>query len=106
MSFRLGDFNGGGTADILWRHNTGTTAIWLMNGTQVVAGPVIGNVPVDWHIAGIGDFNADGSADIVWRHNNGSVAIWLMNGTQVVASPVIGQRPRGLEYRRDWRFQR
>ena len=41
----VGDFNADGKADIVWRHNSGSVAIWLMNGTQVVTGPVIANVP-------------------------------------------------------------
>ena len=31
------------------------TAIWLMNGTQVLTSPVIASVAVEWHIVGIGD---------------------------------------------------
>ena len=31
----VGDFNGDGKADILWRHTSGRVDIWLMNGTSI-----------------------------------------------------------------------
>src|SRR5262249_13147796 len=33
-----GDLNDDMTSDIVWRHSSGTLAIWLMNGTQVIGG--------------------------------------------------------------------
>jgi hypothetical protein len=46
------DFNGDGAADILWRHDDGTVAAWLMNGAQVTSTPNYGAIPNDWHIIG------------------------------------------------------
>ena len=46
----VGDFNGDGKADILWRHSSGLVSIWLMNGTSISG---IGNpasVGSDWTI--------------------------------------------------------
>jgi WD40 repeat protein len=88
----IGDFNGDGKDDILWRNNDGTVATWQMNGLQVattaiVAGPAV--APTDWHVQGVGDFNGDGKDDILLRHNDGTVGIWLMNGPQIAASAVI-----------------
>ena len=31
-----------------------------MNGTQIISSTVIGNVPINWSVAGTGDFNGDG----------------------------------------------
>jgi hypothetical protein len=87
------DFNGDGSADILWRHyGAGVNVIWLMNGTTVAKNDVF--LPtvsdVKWQIAGIGDFNKDGSVDILWRHyGTGANVIWLMNGTTVVKNDVF-----------------
>ena len=65
----IGDFNGDGKADILWRHSDGMPAIWLMNGTSVSSNASIGAVPMPTgRIVGTGDFNGDGKADILWRH--------------------------------------
>jgi hypothetical protein len=34
---QIGDFNGNGTSDILWRNSTGALVEWTMNGAQVTA---------------------------------------------------------------------
>ena len=41
----VGDFNGDGKADILWRNTDGSVAIWLMNGLTQVSGAGLGVVP-------------------------------------------------------------
>ena len=87
------DFNGDGKSDIAWRNTNGDLAIWLMNGTQVLSGPDLGNVPTSWTLVGQRDFNDDGKADLLWRNTNGDVAIWFMNGTQVVSTPGLGNVP-------------
>ena len=68
------DFNGDGSADLLWRDAGGNTAIWLMNGGTVSASLSVSNVPTNWAIVGTGDFNSDGKADILWRDNR--AAMW------------------------------
>jgi hypothetical protein len=89
-TLRSGDFNGDTKADILWRHSSGDVAIWLMNGTSVVSSAVVGNVSLDWTIAGVGDFNGDGKTDLLWRHTSGLLAVWLMNGTTIVGTGMLG----------------
>jgi hypothetical protein len=45
----LGDFNGDGKTDILWRHTvTGALYAWLMNGTQYVGQAYLGTVGTQW----------------------------------------------------------
>jgi hypothetical protein len=89
----LGDFNGDGRADILWRHTSGTVVMWLLNGTNVIGAGVPGDVSTQWTIVDVGDFNGDGKADILWRHASGSVAVWLLNGTSVIGSGIVGSAP-------------
>src|SRR5205085_1360931 len=84
-SGRSGDFNGDGTADILWRHTSGAVYEWLLNGTSIIGQGSPGSASTDWTIVGVGDFNGDGTADILWRHTSGLVYIWLMNGTSILA---------------------
>ncbi len=64
------DFNHDGRSDILWRNSTdGMVMLWLMNGAQLEAGPVIGTVPTSWDIVDAhGDYNGDGKSDILWRN--------------------------------------
>jgi hypothetical protein len=87
------DFNGDGISDILWRDTAGNVGMWLMNGSQIGATSVLGNVATNWSIVGQRDFNGNGSADILWRDIAGNVGIWLMNGSQIKASPVLGNVP-------------
>jgi len=50
----IGDFNGDGDADILWRNSTtGQVYIWLMNGTTLTDSGSLGYVSSDWSIAGV-----------------------------------------------------
>ena len=67
----VGDFNGDGKADILWRHSLGLLDLWLMNGPSVVGQGPLGAAGPEWAIQGIGDFNGDAKADILWRHSSG-----------------------------------
>ena len=76
----MGDFNGDGRDDILWRHTSGIVTDWLSNGGYVFTNNHANTgqgVPTDWQIAGTGDFNGDGRDDILWRHSSGMVTTWL-----------------------------
>jgi uncharacterized repeat protein (TIGR01451 family) len=82
-----GDFNGDGKADFIWRNNTtGDTFVWMMDGTNAVAGSgQLATVPSPWVIAGVGDFNGDGKSDLLWRNGaTGVNTIWLLNGVSVL----------------------
>ena len=86
----VGDFDGDGQSDLLWRDPSGNAAIWFMSGTSVKSSGSVGNIPTTWSVVGVGDYNGDGMSDIAWRNVNGDAAIWLMNGATVVASGVLG----------------
>jgi serralysin len=85
----IGDFNGNGVEDVLWRHVNGTTAAWTMSGGQVVATPSYG-VTSGWDIVATGDFNNDGTDDILWRQANGTTAAWMMNNSVIASTPYFG----------------
>src|SRR5690348_17871971 len=66
----VGDFDGDGKSDILWRNSaTGENAIWFMNGPTLSANSAVGGLDLNWSIAGVGDFDGDGKSDILW-HNS------------------------------------
>jgi hypothetical protein len=70
---------------------TGTVAIWLMNGLQVLQTGSLGAVPSNWIVAETGDFDGDGRTDILWRDTSGgTAAIWFMNGLAVSSSAAVG----------------
>ncbi|MBF0486691.1 MAG: VCBS repeat-containing protein, partial [Nitrospirae bacterium] len=60
----IGDFDGNGTSDILWRDTTsGRTFITLMSGVNPVYGDNLAHYDIDinTNIVGVGDFNGDGT---------------------------------------------
>jgi hypothetical protein len=88
----LGDFNGDGVTDILWRDsNTGTVAIWFLTSSLTVQSTAsLGVVPSNWNIFQTGDYNGDGMSDILWKDNTGNLAVWFMNGGAVASTAGYG----------------
>jgi hypothetical protein len=76
------DMNGDGSPDILWRHDTGGIAVWLMRGiNRLDVQWITPSVPErKWKIVAAADFDGDTKTDILWQHDNGGVAVWLMDG--------------------------
>ena len=87
----VGDFNGDGKIDILWRDiNSGALSIWFTNGTQVTSAASVGTLSSNWSVAQIGDYDGDGKSDILLLDSAGDVAMWLMNGSTVSSSVSVG----------------
>ncbi len=86
----VGDFDGDGKADIVWRNaSTGENYIYPMNGTTILGTEgYIRTLPdLNWQIAGIGDFDGDGKADMLWRNaSTGENYIYPMNGTTILGT--------------------
>jgi len=86
----VGDFDGDGMADILWRNSsTGDNYVYPMNGTAIKASEGYLRTVADqnWKVAGVGDFDADGKADIVWRNSaTGENYLYPMDGTTIKPS--------------------
>jgi hypothetical protein len=98
----IGDFNGDGNSDILWRNgsvlqngsvvqNGSVLSIWELDENGIIGqGPVTDNTGTiinpgpgpGWHVVGTGDFNRDGKSDILLQKGTGKIDIWLMNGTE------------------------
>jgi hypothetical protein len=99
----VGDFNGDGVSDILWRELTGGgVAIWTMKNDGTIGSITgIGSLPLAlWQVAETGDFDGDGKSDILWyATGNGGVGLWLMNGTTITSVLGVGSLTT------DWRIQ-
>ena len=88
----VGDFNGEGKSDILWRNSTtGQVYLWFMNGASLASGGSVSYVSPVWNIEGVGDYDGSGRAGILWRNSSTQqVYIWLMNGTTVGSTGTPG----------------
>ena len=90
----VGDFNGDGRDDILFRGTGGHSGTFLLHeptGAQPI-GPdmptqvtTFGDPGQDWSVLGLADFNGDGRTDILWQHENGAGqvdarTIWIWGG--------------------------
>jgi limonene-1,2-epoxide hydrolase len=94
----VGDFNGDGNADTLWRNS-------VSGQTQVSISNSHGNIErieyqwklrnSDWNAEGIADFNGDNFADVLWRNT-------LSGQTQVSISNAQGNIDR-IEYQ--WKLR-
>jgi FG-GAP-like repeat len=105
----VGDFNGDGRADILWRNTNGALYDWSMNGSQVASSqpltyqgqPVTSSDP-SWSIVGVGDFNGDGKADVLWRNANGALYDWSMDGSKIETSQPITYQGASVKLDPSW----
>jgi hypothetical protein len=98
----IGDFNGDGNADILWRQaSTGANYVWHLSGAftggvmTIISQGLLPSADSSWSVAGIGDFNGDGKSDILWRKTDGTVYIWHVNGA-VISGGLLQISSQGL----------
>lgn len=76
-----GDFNGDGHKDLIFQHDQGLIAVWLLNGNGLLEARVINQMSdTQWEIAAAADFNSDGHTDILFQHRqSGNLVVWQMN---------------------------
>jgi len=90
VPFHVGDFDGYGTSDILWKRVAdGLVVQWLMSGATVDSATSLGGSS-DWSVVGTGDFDDDGKADVLWyQASTGTTVQWLMGGSFPVSALTI-----------------
>jgi hypothetical protein len=88
----LGDTDGDGKADVLWRGTDGRFAISQLDGLSVISTDGFAYNPGwAWRSIAFGDVNGDRKADIVFHNaSTGQVAVWLLDGATVTGGAIIG----------------
>jgi hypothetical protein len=90
----IGDFDGDGSDDLLWRHSTsGALSMWFLNNGAVTSTANLGTVPTAWSVDLTGDFDGNGKSDILWTHTSGARSIWFMNGATAASTASLGTVP-------------
>ena len=82
----IGDFDGDGDSDILWRDDDAGVLTWELENGEFAGEHSQPAAPHTWQVAGTGDFDGDGDDDIVWRHEEGAVTIWEMEDNAYVVN--------------------
>ncbi|WP_363800657.1 reprolysin-like metallopeptidase [Lysobacter firmicutimachus] len=77
----VGDFNGDGRSDVLWKSDSERfMVLWLSTGNGYEQ-QAIGGFDPAWALLGVSDIDGDGRADLVWRSpNRERLAVWRMQG--------------------------
>jgi hypothetical protein len=80
------DFNGDGSADILWQDPvSGLAQVWFLSGAQGISIAGAANLTASntWRVVAVGDFNRDGHPDTVWQDPvTGAAQVWFLGGAQ------------------------
>jgi hypothetical protein len=94
------DFDRDGSSDLLFQHENGELAAWLLHGTQLASAQWIQPThPGDprWHVRAVADFNRDANPDILFQHEDGRLVLWTMVGLQL--SQAVPLRPDRVDNR-------
>ncbi len=90
----VGDFDGDGMRDILWRKTNGEIWAWMLDGMAIRQNTRVENFAATldskWQVPHIADFDGDLKDDVLWRHSTtGMVASWRMDGANRVNGAVL-----------------
>ncbi len=89
-----GDYDGNGSADLLWEDpQSGKLTLWRVDAGVVVATDVASpDLPSadEWHVGGSADFDGDGTDDVLrFSRVLGSAEIWSFDGTALVSRSQV-----------------
>src|SRR5439155_1105806 len=87
----IGDFDGDGKADILWRNSSsGQNYLYPMNGTTILGTESYLRTVADlnWQVQAVGDYDGDGKTDILWRNSSTADSYLSLSATNPALAPL------------------
>jgi WD40 repeat protein len=86
-----GNFTETNKTDLLFQHEDGSLAVWLMDGTNLVSASLLNpSQPGEgWEVVGTGDMNHDGKKDILFQNTDGTLAVWFLDGITLVNGALL-----------------
>jgi hypothetical protein len=93
----LGDLNADGKPDLVFQHNDGSLAVWLLNGTTLTQALLVSppSPGAGWRLVSVADRNGDGKADLLFQHTNLDLAVWFMDGAKLTAARLLNPSNSG-----------
>ena len=88
----------GQTADMIMRNgNNGDYEIYGIGSNEILTAAPLGQIGVEWQVAGLGDFSGTDTSDMLARNsNNGAFEVYDIRNNQIVSAAPMGQV--GLEW--------
>jgi len=85
------NFDGDGSADVLFRSAAGLLATWQLSSAAAIGGGGnIGDPGSYFRLVGPGDVDGDGNSDLLFRGRDGTLAAWTVSGTAITGGGNIG----------------
>ncbi|MBA4149065.1 MAG: VCBS repeat-containing protein [Verrucomicrobia bacterium] len=97
----VSDFNADGAKDIVFRHQDGRLAIWIMNGFEYVQSQLLDTPRPDhsWKFGALADLDRNGQDDFIWRHTDGRIQVWFMSGSSAFRFGTLRNGSVGTQWR-------
>lgn len=106
----VGDFDGDGYADIVWRYtgnsgnidDTGVSYVWFINARNFPNSPSLdkvrkrGGAPLSWKLLGAVDMNGDEAADMVYISPTNDIRVLMATPNRTCANLSGGKIPAGF----------
>ena len=92
--FAVDDINGDGRTDYVLRNGT-LLAYWLMDGSTVTSGVVVGGAGGAYVPARTGDFDGDGRAEVIYEDPNRNMWRWALPAGGGVQASEVGTPAAG-----------
>ncbi|MFN7138493.1 MAG: FG-GAP repeat domain-containing protein, partial [Limisphaerales bacterium] len=100
----VADLNHDGSPDLIWKHASGQTAVWFMNGVNFSSAMLLRNghaLPAGWDVVGAGDLTGNRHSDLILQSSDGRLAAWVMNGANFARAVSLRD---GVPVPSAWRF--